>query len=322
MNQHKVLYQTVARTITNYRPRGVDLYHWIAISEFVQQAVTDSEPPNADEARRRMTLVSALTDWVTYTACFPTERQSVFDLDVIAEFIDVGNEWSPKVRKMARARLKTMAKTLNPDHPKDLPEETAYTTAWNPQPYTHAEVAALDGWARGQRTPGRRVKAHVLLALTLGAGLYSHEVVALRVRDIAADDDGVVVTVRGQKPRQVPVLGAHERALTDLAANVPAAEYAFAPGRTNRKSSVIQNFVKSTNMTGLFPNPRRLRATWIVTHLKAGVPPSVLVPAAGLTNLRSFERWVYAFPEYNTDEYRAALRRRERDRRRERPPDE
>lgn len=308
MNQHRVTVPPVEEVIANYTPRGVDLYHWLSIRDFVQKAVAETEPPNADEARRRMTLVSALTDWVAYVACFPVERKTVFDLDVMAEFIDVGNGWSPKVRRMARGRLKTMARVVNPDLPKDLPEETAYSTAWDPKPYIDAEVAALDGWARGQRTAGRRVKAQVLLALTLGAGLYSNEIVSLRVRDVAVDDDGVVVSVRGSKPREVPVLAAYERVLVDLVANVSGEEYAFAPGRTNRKSAVIQNFVKGTNMTGLFPNPQRLRATWMVAHLKVGVPPAVLVKAAGLTNLRSFERWLYAFPEYNSDQYRAALR--------------
>lgn len=58
-----------------------------------------------------------------------------------------------------------------------------------------------------------------------------------------------------------------------------------------------------------------MRATWIVGHITAGVPPRILVKAAGLTNLRSFERWLYTLPELGQDAYRQALREAARERR-------
>jgi len=142
INQHMVTSPSVEDVIARYVPRGVDLYHWLAIRTFVQDAVRESRPPSSDETRRRLTIVSALTDWVAYEACFPIQRDSVFDLDTMAEFIEVGNAWTPKVKKMARGRLKSMALTLNPGLA-PVPAETAYTSAWRPHPYSEAEVMGL-----------------------------------------------------------------------------------------------------------------------------------------------------------------------------------
>lgn len=299
----------VARVIANYTPRGIDLYHWLSIRDFVQQAVGESAPPTVDEARRRMTLVSALADWVGYDACFPVERRTVFDLDVMGEFIDTGNDWTPKVRRMAQGRLKTLAQRLNPDWPGDLPAESAYSSAWDPQPYTDAEFAAIRAWADEQVTDDGAASAQVLLALTLGAGLHSHEVVALRVSDIEVDGSGALLRVQGQRPREVPVRSDFEQVLIDLLAGVPGERYVFAPEHSRRRSGLVPAFVaQSDPQPEVRPTARRLRATWIVAHITAAVPAPILVTAAGLTNLRAYEGWFYTLPKYGQDAYRQALR--------------
>ncbi|MDN5767667.1 MAG: tyrosine-type recombinase/integrase [Humibacillus sp.] len=315
MNQHQeTAPDEVAQVIANYTPRGIDLYHWLSIRDFVQQAVAESEPPTADEARRRMTLVSALAEWVGYGACFPVERRTVFDLDLMGEFIDTGNDWTPKVRRMAQGRLKTLAQRLNPDWPADLPEESAYSSAWDPQPYSAAETVALRAWADSQDTAERRASAQVLLALLLGAGLHSHEVLALRVRDIEVDDAGVLLRVRGQRARAVPVRSDYEQMLIELLTDAPGEQYVFAPEQSSRRSGLVPAFVAQSNpQPGLRPTARRLRATWVVAHITAGVPAPILVRAAGLTNLRPYERWLYTLPEYEQDAYRQALRKHTKD---------
>lgn len=304
---------TVTHVTVNYRPRAVDLYHWLKIREFVVDAVVDSKPRDGDEARRRMSLLAQLVDWVVYEAGFEMTRRTVFDLDIMSEFLDRQTDWTPKVRNIFRGKLKTMGQALNPEWPDDLPEETAYSSAWHPSPYTDQEVRTIRNWATGQRTALNRNKARVFLALTLGAGLYSHEVVALRVRDIQIDDEGVLLHVRGRAERDVPVLAEHEEVLIELVQNVDQGDYAFAPGRTNRASSVVQGFIQGTNRDeGIQPNPRRLRATWLVRHLHNGVPAAALCRAAGLTNLRAYERWLCTLPKMDDAEFRQLVRRSSR----------
>lgn len=316
MNQHKVTPEPadedVERVVANYVPRYVDLHDWLTIREFVRAAVLDSTPPGEEEARRRITIVGQLVGWAHCRAGYPLARESIFTLDVIGEWIDQEcGHYTLKVRKMYRARLKSMAKVINPEFP-DVPNETAYLSAWHPEPYTDAEVAEVVGWAKGQTTAVRRHKAMVLLALALGAGLTTEEVVRLRVSDITIDDQGVVLDVGGHNPRQVPVLAEWEHVLTDLVAHVRPVDpesYVFAPGRTNSKPHLVAGFVKSTNRNGgVAPQPRRMRATWIVGHITAGVPPQLIAQAAGMVTLRNFDKYLYHYRQFETAEYRQLLR--------------
>lgn len=315
MNQDKITPVTpedVTHVVRNYVPRYVDLHDWLAVREFVQEAVLDSLPPSGDEARRRITIVAMMVAWAHRTAGYDLDRTAIFTLDVISEWIDQQcGQYTVKVKKMYRARLKSIAKEINSEFPV-VPNETSYSSAWNPQPYSAAELAEVVGWARGQSTAMRRHKAEVLLSLTVGAGLYTNEVAALRVSDIESDAEGVLLHVRGAYERTVPVLAEWEDTLRDLVANVQPVDpeaYAFAPGRMNAKPAVVTAFVQSSNRSGsVEPQTRRMRATWIVEHIKAGIPPQIIAQAAGMVNLRSFDKWLYHYREFETSEYRALLR--------------
>lgn len=315
MNQDKVTRpaaEDVREVVANYVPRYIDSYDWLSVRDFVRQVVLDSGPISGDEARRRITIVGLFVNWAHATAGIDLTVEDIFDLDVIAEWAEQETQhYTPKVRKMNRARLKTIGAKVNPEFPV-LRNESAYNSAWNPEPYSEAEVARMVSWANSQGTAMRRHKAQVLLALTLGAGLHVYEVAALRLSDIQLDDQGVLLHVRGQNARSVPVLAEWEWVLRELVANVApvdAKAYAFAPGRTNKKSDVVTRFIQSTNRNeGVQPMPRRLRATWIVGHIKSGVPPMAIAKAAGMVNLRSFDKWLYNFREFEDAEYREALR--------------
>ncbi|GAA1380782.1 hypothetical protein GCM10009638_25660 [Luteococcus sanguinis] len=316
MNQDKTIpdagLEDVTHVVMNYVPRYVDLHDWLVVREFVQRAVLDSQPISGDEARRRITIVGMMVAWAHRLAGYDLDRTAIFTLDVIGEWIDQEcGHYSLKVRKMYRARLKSISKTINPEFP-DVPNETAYQSAWNPDPYSAEELAEVVGWANGQSTAMRRHKALVLLALTVGAGLYTQEVAALKVSDIEVDDDGVLLHVRGEHPREVPVLAEWEGVLRELVANVRPVDpeaFAFASGRTNKKPNVVTRFVQSSNKGGkVEPMTRRMRATWVVEHIKAGVPPQVIAEAAGMVTLRSFDKWLYHYREFETEEYRCLLR--------------
>lgn len=165
-------------------------------------------------------------------------------------------------------------------------------------------MLAIEGWARGQRTAVRRFKADMLLALGLGAGLHTNEIVALRVYDLTEHEGGITITVRGSQPREVPVLNRYSEPLRMALQHLDSSDYVFAAGRTNKKTAVIQNFIKSTNSEmGWRPSPRRLRSTWILGHIRAGVPASYLMRAAGVNSLRYFEKWIYQYPELRTEDY-------------------
>ena len=90
-------------------------------------------------------------------------------------------------------------------------------------PYRREEVAALWSWARGQSTEATRQGLRTLLALGLGCGLDSGEIVPLRGHDVRVLSDGrVVVHVGGRRARAVLCRRRWERVLAEAAGRAPA----------------------------------------------------------------------------------------------------
>lgn len=96
-------------------------------------------------------------------------------------------------------------------------------------PYSKDDLARLRTWAKSQSTVGRQTSAAALLALGIGigAGLAGREILAVRVGDIGVSDDGVLVAVPGDRPREVGVLRTWEAALIDRSRSGDADKYAF-----------------------------------------------------------------------------------------------
>lgn len=301
---------SIDAALDGYVPRHLDLYDWLAVRDWCLQVVRTYQPASVDDARRLIGDLSWFAAWAHRAAGHDLEVASILVPGLIGEYIDQHcDRLSPKVRAMARARLRRLAKAANRDFPPDLPGETAYTSAWRPDPYSPSELAAINDWLHGQRTATRRHKASILCALALGAGLYSHEAVRLRVRDITTDQDGTQVHVRGTTPRIVPVARDWEQPLQQLAASTDAGCYAIIPGRTGTNPSIVSAILaKANDDCGQVPTMSRMRATWITGLITRQVPYPAILQAAGLKNLRAYEQWLAATPQLDEQQYRCLLR--------------
>ncbi|TMR40618.1 hypothetical protein [Actinomadura geliboluensis] len=154
-----------------------------------------------------------------------------------------------------------------------------------------------------------------MLALGLGCGLESGEIIPLRAADVrtgptadsptadtnlvpvAAADDQVVVAVRGRRARLVVCRRAWERVLADRAEHAlriggEPGGYLFRANAAVRGGNIVTNFLARTHAApGVAPlKTSRLRATWLVGLIDAGVPLTVIVSAAGLDTLHSLTR--------------------------------
>jgi integrase len=158
-------------------------------------------------------------------------------------------------------------------------------------PYTFRELITLRSWALAQGTENRRLNAAALLSLGIGAGLTGREIVNLTVDDIQTDENGVLVHVRGDRERTVPVLREWESALQTKVAGASITEPAFRPGRTTANRNLITDFVSRANGKVAL-QARRMRATWLVHHLEAGTPLVLLLAAAGLSSPEALDRFL------------------------------
>ena len=131
------------------------------------------------------------------------------------------------------------------------------------EPYSPAEIAGYLALADAQPTMERRMRAAGLVCLGAGAGLIRGDLRDVRGSDVACRSGGVIVTVRGARPRTVPVLARYHARLLAAAASAGNALICGGadPGRRNITNPLITALDGGTGLPRL--DTSRLRATWL-----------------------------------------------------------
>ena len=87
------------------------------------------------------------------------------------------------------------------------------------QPYGPAQIDGYLALADAQPTAERRMRAAGLVCLGAGAGLIRADLREVRGTDVAYRSGGVIVSVRGGRPRTMPVLARYHGRLLAAAAS-------------------------------------------------------------------------------------------------------
>jgi integrase len=197
----------------------------------------------------------------------------VFHPSVIERFALVAPGLTDSARRTLRTNQRFIARRVVPAlHPPDaaLPRERAK------QPYSPAEIGGYLALADAQPTKARRARAAGLVCLGAGAGLIRGDLRQIRGTDVIARSGGVIVAVRGARPRAVPVLGRYHEPL--LAAAAFAGSGLVTGGTQTGRKNVTARL--SSSLAGGAGLPRlegsRLRATWLreAADLVAGLEPA------------------------------------------------
>jgi integrase len=163
-------------------------------------------------------------------------------------------------RRTLRTNLRFIGRRVVPQlYPADapLPRERAR------QPCSPAEIGGFLMLADAQPTAERRMRAAGLVCLGAGAGLIRADLRDARGSDVTCRSGGMVVTVRGARPRTVPVLSRYHARL------LAAARFAGTglicggtdPGRRNLANPLIRALDGGSGLPRL--DTSRLRATWL-----------------------------------------------------------
>lgn len=297
----------VSRRIKEFVP-DFDPAYWRAIEGFVRAAVFDAEPDMPRKSGKLLTVVARHTLWCWQTAGLPLEREIVFSRDVISEYIQHGCATvTPSSRSTMRSRLLRVSEALLPRElaPRRLPPLPNSSAM---APYSESELTAFRSWAGGQATAARRRDALTLLALGAGGGLSTVEIGDVRAEHIGVDSLGVLVAVSGERPRLVPVLRQWEAALIEAAAERDPGSPMFRLARSRNHPNLVTNFLGKCNGVGARPQTRRLRATWIVTHLAASTPVVPFMAASGVQSLEALTRYLRYLPGVDAAQARRGLR--------------
>jgi integrase len=174
-------------------------------------------------------------------------------------------------------------------------------------PYSKKQIEGLWVWAYGQPRDADRRDAITLLAGCLGAGLTGRELCDLRVRHVHIDDDGVVLDVSGARARQVPVLSEMRRHFVTVTNDADPDAFLFRPRRNVTSKNTASNFIGRCAPSGLPLSTQRTRVTWLVGHLRRGVPINALMKAMGIDDFSAIARYLEHVPDLPEDAYRSAL---------------
>jgi hypothetical protein len=245
---------------------------------FARAAVAGCGDLRRERAKSLLWAAGRLADYGLRLGLRP-ELTVLLHPSVIERFAAHSPGLAPASRRTLRTNLRFIARRVVPHlDPPDapLPRERAKP------PCTAAEIAGFLALAAAQPTAGRRMRAAALVCLGAGAGLTGAGLRAVRGTGVTTRSGGVIVQVRGARPRAVPVLARYHQQL--LASAEFAGNRLLIGGRDPARRNVTYPLVAAlSGGTGL---PRldtsRLRATWLAeTAALIGLP--AFMHAAGIS---------------------------------------
>lgn len=160
-------------------------------------------------------------------------------------------------------------------------------------PYSVSERAELFSMARAQPKRWRRHSGLAVLALGIGAGLRTEEIVAVTGDDVVCSGRTVTLQISGTRAREVPVRGTEARVIGTLAGEVGGG-HLFHPEPANRRTA---NFVNDfcghlvADPGAAMLTVGRCRSSYVCDHLTSGTPLAVLLGLTGICEVESLRRY-------------------------------
>jgi hypothetical protein len=260
--------------IASWRPSSVSPQ----AASFARAVVTAAGPPGRERAKNLLWAAGRLAGWGTGLGLDPA-AEVLLHPSVIERFTAHAPGLTSVSRRTLRTNLRFLAGAVVPqlcpvDAP--LPRERAKT------PYTRAEIGGYLALADAQPTLARRMRATGLVCLGAGAGLIRADLRAVRGTDICCRSGGVIVQVRGARPRAVPVLARYHDIL------LASAEFAgdqlvtggTSPARKNVTNPLARSLAGGSGLPRL--DTSRLRATWLA-EVAGLLGLATFLHAAGIT---------------------------------------
>jgi integrase len=245
----------VAGYIARWRPSSVSPQAAV----FARDVIAVVAPGGRERAKNLLWAAAKLADYAIGLGLDPVP-EVLLHPSVIERFARCAPGLSGVACRTLRTNLRFIARRVVPQL---LPADASLPREHAKQPYSAAEIAGFLALADAQPAASRRMRAAGLVCLGAGAGLIRSDLRAVRGADIACRSGGVVVTVRGARPRVVPVMSRYHERLLAAARFAGAAPVCGGadPGRRNITAPLTRSLAGGTGLPRL--DTSRLRATWL-----------------------------------------------------------
>jgi len=260
--------------IARWRPSSVSP----RAAAFARDVVGQVAPEGKERAKNLLRAAARLADYAIPLGLDPVP-EVLLHPSVIERFAATAPGLSGVARRTLRASLRFLARRVVPQlAPADapLPRERAKT------PYSPAEIAGYLALADAQPTLSRRMRASGLVCLGAGAGLIRADLRDVHGTDVTCRSGGIIVQVRGARPRAVPVLARYQDRLLAAAASAGTGLVCGGtdPGRRNITTPLIRSLAGGDGLPRL--DTSRLRATWLADVAQL-LGLATFMHAAGIT---------------------------------------
>jgi integrase len=245
---------------------------------FAREVVTRAAPHGRERAKNLLWAAGRLADYGIGLGMEPVP-EVLLHPSVTERFTAHGPGLAGVTRRTLRTNLRFLARAVVPQFlPADLPLPRERAKA----PYTPAEIDGYLALAAAQPTAARRMRAAGLVCLGAGAGLIRADLRHVRGTDIACRSGGVIVNVRGRRPRAVPVLARYHQPLLASAgfAGESLVTGGTDPARRNITNPLAGSLAGGTGQARL--EGSRLRATWLADCAQL-LGLATFLHAAGIT---------------------------------------
>jgi len=264
----------VAGYIGRWRPSSVSPQ----AARFARDVVPLAAPGGQERAKNLLWAAARLADYASSLG-LELVPEVVLHPSVIERFARCAPGLYGVSRRTLRTNLRFIARRVVPQlAPADVPLPRERAKA----PYSPAEIDGYLALAGAQPTAERRMRTAGLVCLGAGAGLIRADLRAVRGTDVACRSGGVVVTVRGARPRAVPVLARYHGRLLAAAAFAGTGLVCGGtdPGRRNITTPLTRSLSGGTGLPRL--DTSRLRATWLADAAEL-LGLATFMHAAGIT---------------------------------------
>ena len=245
----------VAAYIRRWRPSSVSP----GAAGFARDVIAKTAPEGRERAKNLLWAAGKLADYALGLG-LDLVPEVVFHPSVIERFARAAPGLSGVARRTLRTNQRFIGRRVVPQlHPVDapLPRERSKV------PYSPAQIDGFLALADTQPVRERRMRAAGLVCLGAGAGLIRGDLRDVRGSDVACRAGGVVVIVRGARPRTVPVLARYHSRLLAAARSAGTGLVCGGadPGRRNLTNPLISALDGGGGLPRL--DTSRLRATWL-----------------------------------------------------------
>jgi integrase len=260
--------------IAGWRPSSVPPQ----AAAFARDVISKTGPQGRERTKNLLWAAAKLADYAIPLGLDPIP-EVLLHPSVIERFARCAPGLSGVARRTLRTNLRFIARQVVPQlAPADvpLPRERAK------QPYSPAEIAGYLALADTQPAASRRMRAAGLVCLGAGAGLIRGDLRAVHGTDVICRSGGVIIAVRGARPRAVPVLSRYHGRLLAAARFAGTAPVCGGadPGRRNITTPLARSLSGGTGLPRL--DTSRLRATWLADVAEL-LGLATFMHAAGIT---------------------------------------